>query len=176
MTIRPDNSIDIVLNSVEQFNSKADIRNFLLNQWINETEATKYRYFVETLADGNRIYLERPGRLNKGCDFVIYLENIYCWQNGNDRPPSHSFILNDLANKRNQLSQNEWQIFLEAVADIYECRTTQIALNKTNQLPLPQGYSYELLLKAIRWFFIEQDITYWSGEGRAKFFGAIQDI
>jgi hypothetical protein len=40
MTIRPDNSIDVVLNNIEQFTSKADIRNFLLNQWINETEAT----------------------------------------------------------------------------------------------------------------------------------------
>lgn len=176
MTIRSDNPIEVVLNNLEQFNSKADIRNFLLKQWISEIKATKYRYFVETLVDGNRIYLERPGRLNKGCDFVIYLENIYQWQNGNDRPPNYNFILNDLAAKRNELSQNEWQIFLDAVADIYECRTIQIAMNKTNQLPLSQGHSYELLLKTIRWFFIEQDITYWSGQGRARFFNAIQNL
>jgi hypothetical protein len=46
------------------------------------------------VTDGNRIYLERPGRLNEGCDFVVYIENIYLWNNGNDRPPSHMFILN----------------------------------------------------------------------------------
>lgn len=176
MTIRSDNSIEVVLNNLELFNSKADISNFLLKQWISEIGATKYRYFVETLADGKRIYLERPGRLNKGCDFVIYLENIYQWQNGNDRPPNYKFILNDLAVKRNELSQNEWQIFLDAVADIYECKTIQIAVNKTNQLPFSQGYSYELLLKTIRWFLIEQDITYWSGQGRARFFNAIHNL
>lgn len=176
MTIRPDNSIDVTLNNIEQFDSKAEIRNFLLNQWLNETEATKYRYFVETLAGGNRIYLERPGRLNKGCDFVIYLENIHRWQNGNDRPPNHNFVLDDLKNKRNLLLPNEWQIFLSAVADIYECKTSQVALDKTKLLPLPLGHSYELLLKTIRWFFIEQDITYWSGQGRAMFFGKIQNI
>ena len=170
MTIRPDNSIDVVLNNIELFNSKAAIRNFLLNQWINETVFTKYRYFVETLAGGNKIYLKRPCRLNKGCDFVIYLESIHRWQNGDDRPPDHNSILNDLAIKRKELSQNEWQIFLDVVTDIHEYRTCQIALDKTNQLPICQGYSYEILLKTIHWFFTEQDITYWSGQGRSMFF------
>ena len=31
MTIRPENSIEVVLNNIEQYNTKADIRNFLLN-------------------------------------------------------------------------------------------------------------------------------------------------
>ena len=37
----------------------------------NKKLASKYIYYVETLRDGNRIYLERPAQLNKGFDFII---------------------------------------------------------------------------------------------------------
>ena len=100
MTIRPDNSTPIILANIEQFNNRADIRDFLLNQWKQEASQTKYRYFVETLQNGNQIYLERPGRLNKGCDFVIFIENHLLFKNGNDKPPRHDFILNDLRLKK----------------------------------------------------------------------------
>ena len=95
MAIRIDNSINIELN-IDQISDKTDLRIFLLNQWIIEIIGTKYRYFVETLTDGNRIYLERPGRLNKGCDFVILIENHVKFKNGNDRAPKHEFITDDL--------------------------------------------------------------------------------
>jgi len=176
MTVRQDNSTNIDLYNIEQFSNRSEIRNFLLNQWIQETPSMKYRYFVETLSDGNRIYLERPGRLNKGCDFVIYIENTYLWNNGNDRPPDHKFILNDLASKKHTLSQNEWSSFLDVVGRIYNCDTYQNAIALATNLPVPNGHSYEMLLKTIRWFFIEQDITYWSGEGRGMFNNAILNI
>lgn len=37
-------------------------------------DSSKYTYYVETLADGNRVYLTRPAFLNKGFDFVIRVE------------------------------------------------------------------------------------------------------
>jgi hypothetical protein len=98
MAVRQDSSI--TLPSIEQFNNKKDIRGFLLQQWIAESPHAKYRYFVETLQTGTKIYLERPDRLNKGCDFVIFGENAYLWNNGNDRPPDHGFIINDFISKR----------------------------------------------------------------------------
>lgn len=176
MTIRQDTSIQIALDNIEHFNNKADIRSYLLNQWIIEAPETKYRYFVETLANGNRIYLERPGRLNKGCDFVIYIENTYQWQNGNDRPPDHDFILNDLTAKKQLLSQDDWNSFLNAVNYIYNCDTYQNASALIQNLPNLNGHSYELILKTIRWFLIEQDITYWSGQGRNMFYDTIRNI
>ena len=173
MAIRQDNSISITLPSIEQFNNKAMIRDFLLRQWISENPQTKYRYFVETLQSGSRIYLERPGRLNKGCDFVIYIENSYKWNNGNDRPPDHGFVLNDLTLKKNQLSLIQWNDFLLAITEIYNSNTYANANQFTNSLPAI-GNDYELSLKLIRWFFVEQDITYWSGQGRDMFYQAIQ--
>ena len=174
MTIRHDNSIPLNI-AIDNINNKADLRTFILNQWILENPNSKYRYFVETLSNGNRIYLERPGRLNKGCDFVIYLENHLLYYNGNDKPPPHNFILDDLRIKRNTLSQGEWTLLIQSIEFIYSCQTFQAAYNFCNILP-NIGESYEIILKSLRWLFIEQDITYWSGEGRDMLFNAILDL
>ncbi|MBZ4642953.1 MAG: hypothetical protein PWQ25_2170 [Deferribacteres bacterium] len=176
MAIRNDYSININLNNIENFTTRDAVRTFLLQQWAQENQGQKYRYFVETLSDGSRIYLERPGRLNKGCDFVIYAENKYLWNNGNDRPPDHNFVLNDLRNKKQLLSQAQWQAFLNGVNIMYNCGTYLNALGQLGQLPVGNGHNYELILKLTRWFFIEQDVTYWSGQGRAMFYDAILSI
>lgn len=172
MPIRPDKSIPIVINNIDQINNKTTIRNFLLNQWIIEAPNTKYRYFVETLANGNRIYLERPGRLNKGCDFVIYLENHISHKNGNDKPPPHNFVLNDLMIKKKILTANEWQVLIVSITAILNCQPYTIAVQFIHKLPVV-GESYEIILKTLRWLFIEQDITYWSGQGRQMLFNEI---
>lgn len=175
MAVRQDNKIHISLPSIEQFNNKAEIRDFLLRQWISESPQTKYRYFVEILQGGKRIYLERPGRLNKGCDFVIYVENSYQWANGNDRPPNYDFVLNDLQQKKSQLTTDQWNSFLSAVNEIYNSNPYANTTQFINELP-HIGHDYELLLKLIRWFFVEQDITYWFGEGRNKLYQKIVNI
>lgn len=176
MAIRNDNSININLYTIENYTTREAIRSFLLNQWAQENEKVKYRYFVESLADNTHIYLERPGRLNKGCDFVIYAENKYLHKNGNDKPPDHKFVLNDLRNKKQLLTQAQWGNFLNGMTVIYNCETYNVAFKQMGQLPVGNGHSYELLLKLIRWFFNEQDVTYWSGQGRAMFYNAIQSI
>ncbi len=173
--IRNDNSINVNLLLSMECNSKANIRAFLLSVWANENIHTKYRYFVEQLNDGSRIYLERPGRLNKGCDFVIYIENYYLWNNGNDKPPSHDFILNDLILKKSSFNILEWNNLLLAINMIFNCESYISTINLTNNLPII-GLNYELLLKLIRWFFIEQDLTYWSGEGRNMLWRAINNV
>lgn len=175
MTIRPDNSTPIILDNIEQFNNRSDIRDFLLNQWMLEAPSTKYRYFAETLVNGDRIYLERPGRLNKGCDFVIFIENHILFNNGNDKPPKHDFVLDDLAIKKQTLSAIEYQSFLQSITEIYNCSTINTALTHVQNHPL-NGESYELILKILRWLFIEQDITYWAKSGRQMLFDAIQEV
>jgi hypothetical protein len=106
MAIRQDNSASLNI-SIDNLNDKTSLRAFILNQWILEN--SKYRYFVEVLSNGNRIYLERPGRLNK------------------DNLPNF-------------------------------------------------GEPYELILKTLRWLFIEQDVTYWSGQGRNMLYNGILNL
>jgi hypothetical protein len=174
MAIREDNSEEREL-CVDHINDKILLRQFILNQWIGENPNQKYRYFIETLENGNRIYLERPGQLNKGCDFVIYIENHIIWNNGNDKPPAHNFILDDLYIKKQALSCLEWRLLMTGVESIYNCYPFSNAYSSCVRLPII-GESYELILKTLRWLFIEQDVTYWSGSGRTMLYNEIVKI
>lgn len=174
MAIRQDNSIPLNI-SVDNINDRTVLRTHILNQWILENSNAKYRYFVEVLANGNRIYLERPGRLNKGCDFVIFIENHLTFNNGNDKPPKHDFIVDDLEIKKQQLNPAQWTQLLQAIEAIYNCETYNTAIAFCNNLP-NVGESYELILKTLRWLFIEQDVTYWSGQGRNMLYSHILSI
>jgi len=172
MVIRNDESLTINMFNIENFCNKSDIRNFLLHQWILEEPQTKYRYFVEKIGGNARIYLERPGRLNKGCDFVIFIENSVCFKNGNDKPPKHEFILADLKLKKDTLSGDQYSQLLKAIKSIYDCKPYANAKKYVDTLPAI-GVEYEVLLKLLRWFFIEQDITYWAKSGRDMLFNTI---
>ena len=174
MTIRQDNSIPLNIN-IDNINDRVVLRTHILNQWIIENPNSKYRYFVEILANGNRIYLERPGRLNKGCDFVIFIENHITFNNGNDKPPRHDFITDDLSLKKQSLTQAEWNLLLQAIESIYNCGSYQTAIDFCNNLP-NIGETYELVLKTLRWLFIEQDVTYSSGQGRNMLYTHIQNL
>lgn len=176
MAIREDESIPSSIIYIDNINNKTSLREYILNIWINEKAKEKYRYFVEKLSNGQRIYLERPGRLNKGCDFIIYIENHITYKkNGNDKPPAHNFIINDLLIKKGRLSPKEWLSLLKAIESIYNCSSFSISFIFCNNLP-NIGESYELILKLLRWLFIEQDITYWYGKGRDMLYDEILKI
>ena len=173
MAIREDTVIELSI-SIDQFIDKAAIRNYLLQQWIAENPGTKYRYFVDKLADGSRIYLFRPARLNKGCDFVIHVENLFLFQNGNDKPPSFKDLLNDFAHKSKTLTEAQCESLMDAIQIIYDVGTYQIAIQHLQGVP-ETGLTFEIILKLLKWFFAEQDLTYWSGAGRAMLLERIKD-
>lgn len=91
--IKKDDRKNVYSLNVNNFSNKKDIRDYLLKTWSNEAERVQFRYFVETLSDNKRIYLERPANLNKGCDFVVKIEDLIIFKNGNDRPPKHKDLL-----------------------------------------------------------------------------------
>lgn len=171
------NAIEINLIKQIKFKDKKEIRKILLRKWIKEKPSTKYRYFVEKLNSNNRIYLERPGRLNKGCDFVIFIENhaFLKFKNGNDKPPTHEFIFNDLKLKKSKFNKKQYCEILTAIIEIYHCKSYESASKhiKSNTFV---GEDVELILKTLKWFFIEQDITYWNSSGRQMLFDRITKI
>lgn len=119
MAIRNVVATELTIN-IDQFKDKAAIRNYLLQQWINEIPSTKYRYFVDILSDGSRLYLYRPAPYNKGCDFVIYVENLFLHKNGNDKPPSFNDLLSDLIHKSKTLTKIQTKSLLDAIQVIYD--------------------------------------------------------
>jgi len=84
------------------------------------------------------------------------------------------FIIKDLSNKKSKLSPKEWLSLLKAIESIYNCDPFNASFIFCNNLPdIDEGESYELILKLLRWLFIEQDITYWSGKGRKMLYDEI---
>jgi hypothetical protein len=118
---------------------------------------------VEKLSDGSQIYLTRPTRLNKGADFRIFCERFKKYKNGNDRPPSHK----DLAAEVTELiadSPSHKKELLSAVRRVWECEPSVSVLA---DLKLFAGNKKaERVLLLAKWFFIEQDVTYWIESGR----------
>lgn len=144
--------------------------------------ASNYRYNVEILKNGNKIYVTRPAFLNKGFDFVIHVENMI-FANGKDHP-RHDDISNDIKGKIDfvddrlkNLLKNDLYHMIEKV---YYCVDTRLIidnfeLSDKSFLSLP-GYTLDMLLKVIKWFFIEQDICYWNWSGRSMFMNGVKDI
>ena len=80
MTVRNDDHIEKFLD-VDHIRSKEEARKFLLITYAMEDCHVKTRYYVETFSNGKRIYLERPTFLNKGCDFVLFAEDVITCKN-----------------------------------------------------------------------------------------------
>lgn len=175
MTIRNEGRTEIdIEGKVDDFQSK-QIRDFLLDQWKAESQGVIYRYFVETLQSGKRVYLERPARLNKGCDFVIYVEDLLLFKNGNDKPPSFEELNEDLR-KKAKTNRRQFNQLVSLIEMVYECKPFNTVLTSEKSIKFRSGWSSELIFKLAKWFFIEQDITYWNRTGRSMLWKKIQSI
>ena len=156
-------------------NTRKSTRELILKTWISEEPETKYRYNVENI-DGKWIYVRRPAPLNKGCDFKIYVEEWLHYKNGNEKPPSHDDVLSDLKNKFEE-DENKYEELEEAINQVYNCKSVDEIINNVYpNLESQIGLNVETLLKLIKWFFIEQDITDWNYSGREMFMNAIRNV
>lgn len=126
--------------------------------------SSKYIYYVETLSDGNRIYLTRPAFLNKGFDFVIRVENAdYGHKGPYKNVPSHKDISVDLQSKKEE-NPEMYKKFYVLLKKVFECH--DVSEEEYNCIHFNTGFTAEHILKVIKWLFIEQDIAYWSYSGR----------
>ncbi len=132
---------------------------------------TMYRYNVEKLRDGGRIFLLKPTFLNKGIDFQVWVEGM---KNGKDARPSHSDVFNDLKIKKKE-DLKEFPKLMTLIERVWNCEEPDVILKSSN-LQFREGFSIELLLKILKWLFIEQDITYWNYDGRGMLKQAIDDV
>ena len=134
---------------------------------------SRYRYDVERLVGGTKVYLLRPAWLKKGFDFLINVERIR-FSNGKENP-SHDDILSDLGLKHGQ-DRHQYQRLHEAIAQVYRGEDPSRVLSDYRGLNFPRGYTTELILKVLKWFWIEQDIRDWNYSGRSMLMEAIEAI
>lgn len=157
---------ELTINSTD----RVGIRKQLINEFLEENPGTGkgalcsvYFYYVETLQNGNRIYLKRPARLNKGFDFEVNVENSNFGIKRRTTMPSHTSIHNDLFAKKSE-DPAEFKKLHLIIERIYNCEDVDDI--ELTELDFKTGHPAELILKSIKWLFIEQDITYWNWSGR----------
>ena len=87
--------------------------------------------------------------------------------------PKHSDLLDDL-NLKLRLDNNLYLILLEEINYTFNCH--EINEDRIRKLIFQKGYSSELVVKVLKWFFIEQDIRDWNYSGRKMLFNALPKI
>jgi hypothetical protein len=142
--------------------------------------ASKNIYYVETLATGDRLYLTRPSVLYKGFDFRIGVEN-QKFKSGKRKKeseiPTHQDILSDLAAKKTT-NPEEYPNLVQAIEEVYLCHDTEEVLQENSEklAVFKSGLAPDLILKIVKWLFIEQDINFWSWSGRTMLMNYIKEI
>lgn len=132
----------------------------------NKEKTSRYKYYVETLNDGNRIYLQRPAFLHNGFDFLICVENIDYSKPTDKRKrnsPKHEDIEEDLKLKKLE-NPGEYKRLYSLCRKVYECHDVSEA--ELSDFTFSSGLPVDHIVKVMKWLFIEQDIRYWNSSGR----------
>lgn len=127
--------------------------------------ATRFIYYVETLNDGNRVYLRRPANLYYGFDFLVCVEGTNYNPSGKRARnyPSHNDFAEDLAAKKAE-NPDMYKKLYKLLKKVFDCHEVSEAEYK--QIKFQTGYDVDHILKTIKWLFIEQDLRYWNYSGR----------
>ncbi len=167
-------SIDFQLKS----NDRKELRDTIVKKFLEEKggywkdgikHVTRFRYYVEKLVDGRRIFLLRPTHLNKGIDFQVWVEK---FAEDKDGRPSHKDVFADLKAKQMEEPRKALEL-AKLIERIWHCEDPEDILGAT-PITFKSGWSAEMMLKILKWLFIEQDITYWNYDGRGMLWSAIQ--
>jgi hypothetical protein len=139
-------------------------------------DCSKYLYTVESI-DGYSILLKRPVPLNKGFDFTVNIEGLFFKKKRRYKSPRHYDIVSALNDVRNT-NPSGYVHVKTALTQIYNCQPFN--KNSLNGLFFSdyegQQHPVEIILLAIKWLFIEQDMTYWNWSGRNMLWQYIKDI
>jgi hypothetical protein len=166
--------------TVNKYASRRELRDIVINKFMEEEpglgsgdDTSKYRYNVEILSDGRRIYLTRPAYLKKGFDFRINVEGTI-FQTKQEYP-KHDDIFDDLRLKNKEDPTLSKKLHL-VINKVYNCTDPVEVLRECENLKFTTGHSVELILKVIKWFLIEQDIRDWNYSGRRMFKNGVDEI
>jgi len=134
-------------------------------------KASNYKYIVEELKDGRKIYLLRPAHLKgmHGFDFEIWVERK---DSSKDIRPSHDDIIRDLNTKKRE-DPDKFKILMDMIERVFRCFDPEDLL-KEHDLIFKSGESVEYILKVLKWMFLLEDIYYWNYSRRAKLYDRIK--
>ena len=125
--------------------SRKELRDKTINKFLTEKggfwengkkHVTRYKYFVEKLKDGRRVFLLRPTFLNKGIDFQVWVERM---RGVEDERPSHKDVFNDLKLKKTE-NPKDFKILMKLIENVWNCEEPDSCL-KEIKLEFKQGFS-----------------------------------
>lgn len=152
--------------------SRNDVRMRVVQKFSEEKSGTgsgdyasRYIYYVETLENGDRVYLKRPANLHNGFDFLVCVENMNYAQEGEKvrNNPKHTDLEKDLLMKKEKQPE-EYKKLYGLLLKVFECE--DVLEEEMKSLNFESGFSVDHILKTMKWLFIEQDIRYWNYSGR----------
>ena len=157
-----------------------EIRREVIGWWLDEKPGApgfknKYRYYVEVLRDGTRIFLDRPAILNRGIDFQIKCEGFCLYKNGNCAPPSHGVVKSEFISilATSELGSGGREALAASLGAVWACKPFEFALQFVGR---ESSTRLERALKLTKWLFIEQDLTYWTETGRWKLRSHFEEV
>lgn len=169
----------LMIKQLSVSGDRASIRKQVIVAFLDENPGTgcgedcsKYIYEVELLASGNKVFLKRPAALNKGVDFEVHVQGIMFRPARLVTMPSHKNIFQDLSAKQKE-NPLEYERVKNILNRLYTCQDVSEADYRS--LNFTSGHSIETVLKAIKWLFIEQDVTYWNWSGRYMLYSGLKE-
>ena len=150
------------------------IRRYVIERFLDEKPGTseeqeRYQYIVEE-CESRQIWILRQAWLNKGMDFKVHFKDVYFPGKRRTRNPSHSHIVDELQIKKDY-DITSYELLAEKIRAVYSCEEYVNINNELRNINLPVGLlTPEEVCLALKWLFIEQDITYWGGSGRAMLY------
>lgn len=166
---------NIYTHEIELVNLK--IKNRPREEFRKLLEKVKYRgYEVEQLTDGKKIVITKPGgkfvfgRVKRE-DFMVWVYNpneSILWL------ISHKDIYNDLEEK-GEIDSKETIKIIDALERVFDGQEPDEVL-KNSELTISSGEPPEVLLKAYKWIWGQEDCNYPEGEGREMSMKSIKEL
>ena len=165
-------------------NNRTDVRNEIINLFLLEEPGTgrgelcsQYHYVVDEY-DGYQIILHRPATLNKGFDFTVNVNGFFFFKNRRYTHPSHNDIIDVLMDVTLTYSEEEYRKVMEQIHAVFNCEEPNfneirnIYFTDCDEIERPIA----IIVLAIKWLFIEQDVTYWNWSGRMMLRNKLRDV
>jgi len=157
--------------------TKLKIKNKPREEFRKLLEGIKYKgYEVEQLSDGRKIVITKPG--GKFTYKKIRREDFMVWVYNPKKSTlwliSHKDIYNDLEEK-GKIDPNETIKIIDALEKVFDGDDPNDVL-KDMKLNNPTGGPPELLLKAYKWIWGQEDCNYPEGEGREMSMKGIREL
>lgn len=154
--------------------ARADIRKKVVIEFLKESagsskETSKYEYNVEKY-DNYKIVLKRPGVFKKGFDFTVNIRGLYFKKNRRYENPSFDDIKTALQYAKKHF-QNDYLFVKEEINKIFNVEAYSFSKIQSVQFEDFEGNKHPIIiiLLAIKWLFISEDISYWNWSGRNMF-------